>query len=367
LVPERLLRVAHFAPSVPVDRGEGPFVTTAVTNLKILVANPLDHAGEIKDLFLEDDRAKFPEFFDRAYPSAVRSGGKSWIGVDADRRLVMHVARFPRRFTLGERTVAGGVLLNLIAAKSHRTVVPALTLMRQLVTDSKVEGDVDFLYATPIAVGSAVLRAAGFSIVGTLGRFVFPLADERWYADAAARVYQTMLRIRSWRTSARAVEHTAQRFDAGAFERPMGAVPTLRPIRPSELYPQCLAGYPSDADHWFTFHRGARTAPPSAAALVRGGADRVATLFSLSREPSLPVYAIVPSLAAALRRAGYHRLWVSTLTGTRFARELTRAGFIRRPDSLPMLAYALTELGASALRSIASWEITRLDCDPYNP
>jgi hypothetical protein len=100
---------------------------------------------------------------------------------------------------------------------------------------------------------------------------------------------------------------------------------------------------------------------------VRGGADRIATLFSLSREPSLPLSAIVPGLTGALRRAGYRRLSVSTLAGTQFAKELKRAGFVPRADRSPMLAYALTELGGDALRSIANWEITRLDCDPYIP
>ena len=334
-------------------------------SLKVLAVNPLDYADELKELFLAEDHPNFPKVFDRAYVSAAQSGGKSWIGTDAEGRLVLHIARFPRRFTLGERAVAGGVLLDLIAAKSHRTVVPALTLMRRLAADSKGEQDVDFVYATPSAVGSAVLRAAGFSIVDTLRRFVFPLADERWYAHAATRVYQTMLRVRAWSTAATAVEHPAERFDAGAFERPPGATPALRPLRPAELYRQCLAGYPSSADHWFTFHRGSRITQPSAAVLVRGGGDRVATLLSLSREPSLPVSAIIPGLAAALRRTGYRRLWVYTLTGTQFARELTRAGFVARPDHLPMLTYAVTELGAEALRSVATWEVTGLDCDPY--
>lgn len=340
-------------------------MTRVVTSLKIRSANPLDHAGEIKELFLADDHPKFPGFFDRAYPSAVRGGGKSWIGVDAEGRLVVHIARFPRRFTLGERTVLGGVLLNLMAAKSHRTFVPALTLMRQMAADSKAAGDVDFLYATPNPAGSALLKAAGFSTVSTLQRFVFPLAGERWYTDAATRVYQAMVRVRAWNISAGAVEYGAQHFDADAFERPAGVTPALRPFHPSELYRQCLAGYPSSADHWFTFHRGSRTTQPSAAVLVRGGADRVATLFSLSREPSLPMSAIVPTLTTALRRAGYRRLSVSTLTGTQFAAELTRAGLVPRPDRVPMQAYALTELGADAVRSVATWEITRLDCDPY--
>jgi hypothetical protein len=336
-----------------------------VTSLKIVGANPLDHAGEIKELFLADGQPEFSEFFDRAYLSAARSGGKSWIGLDGAGRLVMHIARFPRRFTFGGRVVVGGVLLDLRAAKSHRTVVPALTLMRQLITDSKGERDVDFLYATPSAPGTAVLKAAGFSAIATLRRFVFPLGDRRWYADAAARLYQTMARLRAWNGSAKAVAHAATRFDAGAFERPPNASPGVRPFRPPELFPQCLAGYPASADQWFTFHRGPRTSQPSAAVLVRGGADRTTTLFSLSREPSLALSTIIPALAAALRRAGYHRLSLSTLAESQFAKELTGVGFIQRADHWPMMVYPVSELGADALRSIETWEITALDCDPY--
>jgi hypothetical protein len=342
-------------------------MTSLATSLKIGSANPLDHAGEIKKLFLADGHPEFPEFFDRAYPSAVRSGGKSWIGVDGEGSIVMHMARFPRRFTLGERAVRGGVLLNLMAAKSHRTFFPALTLMRQAIADSKDERDVDFLYGTPTPAGSALLKAAGFSTVGALQRFAFPLAGGRWYTDAAARVYRTMVRVRAWNTSAEAVEHAAQHFDADAFERPAGASPALRPFRPPELYRQCLADYPSSADYWFTLHENTCSIQPSAAVLVRGASGRIATLYSLSREPSLPLSAIVPALAAALRTAGYRRLSVSTLAGTHFARELTRAGFIPRSDRMPMLALALTEFGADALRSMSIWEITALDCDPYSP
>jgi hypothetical protein len=350
---------------VRAERCEGRVVTSLATSLKILSANPLDHAGAIKELFLAHDHPTFPEFFDRAYPSAVRSGGKSWIGVDAEGRLVMHIARFSRRFALGEREVVGGVLLDLMAAKSHRTFVPALTLMRQLTTDSKGERDVDFLYATPNAQATALLKAAGFATAGALGRFAFPLADERWYADASARAYHMVVRIRSWNTRVQVVEHPAQGFDTGPFERPAGTAPAVRPFRPPALYRQLLAGYPSSADHWFTFHQGARTTQPRAAVLVRGGADRVATLYSVSREPSLPLSAIVPALAGALRRAGYRRLSVWTLAGTHLAEELTRVGFVQRADQLPLMAYPVTELGADAFRSMKTWEITALDCDPH--
>jgi hypothetical protein len=74
--------------------------------------------------------------------------------------------------------------------------------------------------------------------------------------------------------------------------------------------------------------------------------------------------AILPPLAAALRRAGYRRLAVFTLAGTPFARELTRAGFVRRYDGgASVMAHALTELGAEALRAATMWEITEVDCD----
>jgi len=240
-------------------------------------------------------------------------------------------------------------------------------LIRRVAADSRAERGIDFLYGTPTSQASALFKAAGFSTVGTLQRFAFPLAGQRWYMDAAARVYHVMMLIRAWNRRAAAVEHAAHDFNADAFARPPGASSALRPFRPLELYRQCLAGYPSGGDRWFTFHENGCTTAPSGAALVRGGSDHVATLFSLSREPSLPLAAIVPALVTALRRAGYRRLWVSTVAGTHLADELKRAGFIPRSDHSPMMACALTELGADAIRAGATWEIARLDCDPYNP
>jgi hypothetical protein len=334
-----------------------------VQSVKIACINPLDGADEIKDLFLTHDRPEFPEFFDRAYPSAVQSGGKSWIGVERDGRLVMHISRFPHRFLLGQQTVVAGLLANLMVAKSHRAFLPAVALVRQVIADSKAAGDADFLYADPNAPGTLVLNAAGFSTLGAFERFAFPIAGRRWYTDALVRVYHAIAHARAWKHSVEAVEHDAQHFDAKAFERPAGSASALRPFRVPELYRQRLAGYPSETDYWFTIHQKPRSNQPCAAILVRGFAHRIAKLISLSREPSLPLRAIVPTLADRLRRRGYERLWVSTLGGTEFARELTRVGFIRRHDSSPMLAYALTELGTRAIRSVTTWEITDLDCD----
>jgi hypothetical protein len=96
---------------------------------------------------------------------------------------------------------------------------------------------------------------------------------------------------------------------------------------------------------------------------VRKTDDGIARLISVSRDPSIPMSAIIPPIARALRRMGSTRLWISTLEETRFARELKRAGFFSRQDGSPLVALALTEQGATALHTMPTWEITDLDCD----
>lgn len=334
-------------------------------DVRIVDVNPLERADQIKDLFVADHAPGFAEFFDRAYPLAVERGGKSWVGVDAKGKVVTHIARFTRSFTLGERAVVGGVLLNLMAARTHRTLMPALALVRQMTSDSKAQRDVDFLYAVPNPAAHTLLKAAGFEPIGSMARFVLPLAGRTWYSDVPVRLYQSMIRARAWNQRAKATQHGGEPSEVAAFERPVRHAQALRPFRSPELFRQCLAGYPSRMDHWFTFHRSADSTAPSAAALARGGSDQVATLFSLSREPSMSLSAIMPALATGLRRAGYARLSVETLAGSRFARELTRVGFVQREDSGPLVGCAVTEIGTEALRSGSAWEITALDCDPY--
>jgi hypothetical protein len=110
-------------------------------------------------------------------------------------------------------------------------------------------------------------------------------------------------------------------------------------------------------------HDRTRGAPARAAVFIRGEPDGTARLLSIARPPDLALTAIVPGLATALRRLGYARLWIATLTETRLAHELIRAGFLPRHENTPLIALALTELGRRAMDSKSTWEITELDCD----
>jgi hypothetical protein len=172
-----------------------------------------------------------------------------------------------------------------------------------------------------------------------------------------------LVRLRTWPGQLGAVRHEAQSFDADVFERPIGHAPALRPFRPPMLYHRRLPGYPSGADYWFTFADPARSARPTAAVLVRGAPDGTAKILTIARPPDLSLTTIVPALATALRRLGYSRLWIFTLTATPLAHQLRRAGFVPRHEYTPLIALALTELGARAMRSSSTWEITELDCD----
>ncbi len=330
--------------------------------MNIVRANPLDHAAGIKELFLAHERPEFPEFFDRAYPAAAASGASSWIGSDGDGPPVLHIAVFRKHFALGGDTVVGGMLANLMAARSHRTFLPARALMRRVITDAKADGDFDFLYADPNTPASALLKTVGFEPVGTLRRFALPLGDRRWYVNAATHAYRMLIGFRAQGPRLIAVAHPAQYFDPTPFERPAGSPLALRPFRPVTLYHQRLPGFPSASDRWITFHQRSG-APAIAAALVRMSDDGTARLMCVWRDPSLPMAAIVPPLIQALRGTGSMRLWISTLEETRFAAELRQSGFIPRPDVTPVVALALTERGTSALDAAATWEITDLDCD----
>jgi hypothetical protein len=338
-----------------------------VASVSIIRVNPATYADAIKELFLAHERPEFPAYFDRAYHDG-ENGPTSWIALDDQERVVMHIARFPRLFTFGQRTLVGGLLANLMVAKSHRTGLPALRLIRTATSDSATDAHIDFLYGDPNARASGLLRSAGFSTVGMLQRFVFPLAASRWYVDALARVYQVLCRLRARSRGVELSEASATEFDPDEFTGRLEQGPAFRPVRPTALYRQRLAGYPAARDVWFIAHTRSQAARLAATLFVRGDLQRSAQLLSLARDPSVRLGTILPNVVDALRRQGYHRLWLLTLAGTHLAREITRAGFIPRRDGqgdggIPVMARALTVAGTEAVRAASIWEITDLDCD----
>ncbi len=320
--------------------------------------NPLEHAEEIKQLFLANERAEFPAFFDRTYADAVADGATSWVGRDARGAICAHIAQFPRPFRLGTRVVRGSLLANLMVAKEHRTLWPALALVRQLVNDSRRSGSVDLLYGDPNDAALAILRAAGFRSVGALQRFVLPLADRRRPVDLGIRLYHLFGRLRANTTALVATARPASETPAGPASVRATDAGFLDPEPRPAVYRHRLAGYPSPSDSWYTFHLSSSSAAAVAAALVRGP-----VVCELRCERLTLVSSVLLVLGRALREAGVQRLELSVMGESRVAAEVRRAGFLPRQERIPVVAMPLTPPGTEAIESGAEWRLLPIDLD----
>jgi hypothetical protein len=348
-----------------VRRDDNAATVTGRGKARIAIANPLEHATEIKQFFLTQDRPDFAVFFDRTYPAAVKSGAMSWLGRDETGRLVMHQACFPRRFRFGQRDVSAGLLTNLLVAREYRSFFPALALTKQVVQDLEARRGIDFLYADPNEASRAVLQAARFARVGTLVRYVLPVADGRVLVDVGIRLFHALLRATGG-AAARldAVPQAAQGFSLESVAAPHPTSQHLTPYREPALYVSRMSGYPSDLDWWLTFRRPRTSGPADGALLIRGPDARgVAFLQAVRCAAGVGPAAMLPSLIAELRHRGCTRLQAVTVAESEFGRALRRAGFFARHDAVPLMALAITPLGAACVGSVRDWEITELDCD----
>lgn len=324
-----------------------------------------EYAREIKDLFLAHDRPEFPDFFDRTYPPAFAKGATSWLGRDADGRLVMHIACLPRRYRFAGSEVVAGLLANLIVAPAYRSFFPGLALVNRLVRDSQARGLIDFLYADPNEGSRTLVRGTRFVRVGTLRRYVLPVRDRRRYVDLGLRLFHGLVRAANGAPRrGKVVSHPAAGFAADTFGVPPERSPRLAPYHDRALYLSRLKDYPAEQDWWLTWDGNGTARSPRAAVLVRGpDASGLAALHALRGAPGVALASFLPGLIAELRRRGCERLQVTTVAESALGRALRRGGFVPRNDTAPLVALPLTPLGEECVRSVKDWEITDLDCD----
>lgn len=330
-----------------------------MTEFEIRRVNPLDFEKELKRLFVENGRPEFPEFFDRAYPSAVREGAVSWIGVARGGTVMMHLGRFPKRFRFAEVEARAGLFVNLMAAPELRTFFPAFSLLRSAIDDSRNEG-LDFVYADPNAPSAAIVTRCGFGVVGHLRRFVLPLRGHDLPSAIAARVYRLWRAATSPSSPFRAAEvaNEGPAPDEGSYRNG-----SILPHRPSTLFRQRLSGYPGPTDRWVSVVSGEKESPV-AWCLTRGpGPDGIISIVSVScRSAAALTDILVPVVARSARsRARSMQAW--TVEGSDLARALGQCGFRPRPEHVAIRGLAFNELGEGFVRRGQRWEITDLDCD----
>lgn len=333
-------------------------------SLNIAQADPLAVGDELTDLFRRHDRPDFGAFLHRAFPAGTRAGGRNYVARDDGGRLVAHAGWFAQRFTRRGAVVEAGLITNLMMAKEQRTFFPALSLLRRLVTDARA-ARLDFLYGDPSPSAQAVLRALGFAPIGTLTRYVMPASHATPLIDALVRMYHVLpRRPRGWRElNVQVLDAERMNGDAATAIYSDADTEAVRPVHDRELYTRRLEGWPRRHDRFLRVARP--TAGVAAAALVRGpSAEGVVSVCAVY--PSRDVHAalLIAAVVRQLREfAGCRTIQIWTLAESRFAATLRSLGFLNRGDPAPLLALGLTDQGAAALREIANWEITDLDCD----
>jgi hypothetical protein len=325
--------------------------------------DPLAHAADIKQLFLDHERPEFPAFFDRTYPDAVEAGAQSWIGRDAEGRIQAHVAQLPRRFLLGERQLAAALMANIMVATAYRRFWPAVGLARRAVTDMRRSGSFDFAYADPNDAALPIMRAAGFRPVGVVRRFVLPLGDRRPAVALGIGLYRCAVGALGRGPRLACVEQPARHVSGGTFPGP-GTASSLRPIRSVAVYRSRLAGYPADGDLWFVFRDLAASSDPVGRVLVRGPDERgVAVVCAWECGPLAALRSMLVTVTDRLRKRGATRLELSVVTGSPAERAVRRAGFLPRPESIPLLAVSFSEAGAAAVDGAPDWRVLPVDLD----
>ena len=321
--------------------------------------DPLTIGDELKTLFVTNDRPEFPEWFDRAYPLAVRDGASSWVSLDGNERVVAHVAGFWATISVRGRDVRGALLCNLMADQAHRTFFPVVTSVKRAVRDLRENG-AEFIYTNPINPGSvAVMRAAGLKEIGAMNRFLLPLSHRR-------SLFAFLMATRLW-----AVRHRVNGLDAKPVQvgeavdwtvRERCEVSPVTTRRSRDVYFMRLGELTQQGYRGYLLRDRANR--DVGAAIVRlSEAPTPAKLITLRCRALDHVAASCPALGVALRGDKQVGLNATALEGTPFASALVRGGFIQRNEPWTIVAAGYSDLGRSVAEGLASSDLEKIDVD----
>ena len=322
--------------------------------------NPLDHAASIKRLFVDQGRPEFPDWFERAYPVLVGKGGSSWVAIDSAGEVQLHIATFPVQLNVGGVPIKAMLFSNLMASTAHRSFLPTAGLLRYAVAGMKRDG-VDLAYAPPGNDGAlAVVRAAGFAVMGRTARFVQITGDRRWPLHWAAG---WLLAVRGTLGGRCRVESCGVREAAAYLAVAKTAEETtLEAVRAPELYDLRLAGFGGEDDRGFLI-RDSTGALVGAALLRLDREARLARLVSIRCSSFRIAAAALVRIGQQARALGVARVTSNVLVQSPRARALGMAGFLERPETTPLAAQAFTDAGREALAAIGTSDLEDIDLD----
>jgi len=198
-----------------------------------------------------------------------------------------------------------------------------------------------------------VLRATGFTTIGTFQRFVLPLNP----------LYLGVFRIRS-RPEPLSVARAEGLQDTSVAE----ALRTLRPgaqfrvERSLELYATRLGGETIPSWQWLLLRPERDPGSPVAALVLTTrppGQAVLSVVDVLWDEARVSAASVLHAMARTARAEGFKKLSMLTLAESRLARSLERCGFIRREGTLPLVVQRIRE--DAVLPPVQDWVLTYFD------
>jgi hypothetical protein len=278
-------------------------------------------------------------------------------------------ALHPRAFWHGARALRAVGLADFVVDAEHRSLVPALRLARHCL--QAATSRFDMAYATPNTKAAAVVMRAGLQYLGDMSRHAKPVATLEPLADRMPRLLARLVSppldlllslantVRRWRAPPALACHPAA-FDDAVFDSLWAARPadTVLSERSSRMLQWRFTGRArGDAQACI-----ARSADGQARGYVvwRARHGFFEVLDFLCADPGRDTAALMLAFTHMARRLGCKSVSVEFFGAPAVAEQLRRAGFVRRPETLPVYAAAPAE---PALIDPAQWHFTRFDDD----
>lgn len=274
----------------------------------------------------------------------------------------------PRTFHLGERRLRAAGLADFAVDAGHRSLGPALMLMRGGV--QRAGERFDMTYGLPNAKAAPVCQRAGLKRIGAMRRHAKPLRSRAqlaqrlpaWLAGAVAPLVDLALRAADLLRALRQPQRL--RFRDARWDDP--AIAALWAQRdPQRLWSERSAamlrwrfGEPSRGD-WrigVAADRDGRAHGHVTWRLIDGFAE-VGDFFA--PDPGRSTLPLLMAFTRAARRAGAGSISLGFFGSPQVEGQLAQAGFKPRPQAAPVFLAP----GGAAPEALETWHLTAFDND----
>lgn len=333
--------------------------------LHVELAQPEDVVEEVDDLFRRIGRVGFESFSQRSYGGEGQWATQCVIARDAEARVFMHLGLLPRIFRSVDQDGNGtevswrsALLVDLISDAAHRDFWSPIAFVRQAVELLKIQGRYDFIYTDPGATSFAIMRAAGFSVLASLSRFVFPLVPGRLAVlGANDGVEELQAELISWPEGLALADRLTRLIPGRTF---------FVPHSDAFLNSRSWSWMDSTPD-WIALRKAGARADEDPVALLLALPildSRTLSVVDLRWDVTkVALESVLYAAAMAAREQGFRQLGLRVVNASDAADALWRCGFLMREEDHPVLTQLLRD--DVELPPASQWTLTWLDMSAW--